>query len=195
MPKLIEMPKLSDTMQEGTLAKWLVKEGDTVTNGKAVADVETDKATMEMTSYFDGTIHKLLVKPGEKVPLSFPLAVVLEEDEAAPANLDDIIAKARAAATPAPKEEKAAASTGGAKRGAAVATPGIALPSAPGYTRRAAAGNGARVKASPLARKIADERGIDLGRLTGTGPGGRIVRFDVESAPAGGGAAAARMSA
>ena len=98
MPKIIEMPKLSDTMQEGTLAKWLVKEGDAVTTGKVVADVETDKATMEMPSFFEGVVHRLLVKAGEKIPLSFPMAVVLEEGESAPADLDEIIAKARAAA-------------------------------------------------------------------------------------------------
>ena len=98
MPKIIQMPKLSDPMTEGTLAKWLVKEGDKVTNGQALADVETDKATMEMASFFEGTLHKLLVKPGEKAPLNAPLAVVLEEGEEAPADLDEIVAKAKAAA-------------------------------------------------------------------------------------------------
>ena len=91
MPKIIEMPKLSDTMTEGTLAKWTIKEGDSVVSGQAIADVETDKATMEMTSFFDGTIHKLLVEAGEKIPLGAPMGVVLEEGEDAPADLDKLI--------------------------------------------------------------------------------------------------------
>ena len=78
MPKIIEMPKLSDTMTEGTIAKWLVKVGDQVTTGQSVADVETDKATMEMPCFFEGTLHMILVKDGEKAPLNAPLAVWLE---------------------------------------------------------------------------------------------------------------------
>lgn len=195
MPKIIEMPKLSDTMTEGTLAKWTIKEGDAVKVGQAIADVETDKATMEMTSFFEGTIHKLVVKAGDKIPLSGPMAVVLEEGESAPANLDEIIAKASAAAVVAPAKSPAPVGAGATTRKAAgAAVPGVSLPSAPGYTRRAAGGtNGARVKASPLAKKIAADRGIDLSRLIGSGPGGRIVRFDVENAPAAG-ASAPRVS-
>ncbi|MBL9177799.1 MAG: 2-oxo acid dehydrogenase subunit E2 [Verrucomicrobiaceae bacterium] len=182
MPKFIEMPKLSDTMTEGTLAKWSVKEGDKIAVGKAIADVETDKATMEYASPFEGVLHKIIVQPGQKVPLNAPLAVILEEDEAAPANLDELIAKAQAAAAPAPAaEKKSAAATPKA------ATAGPRLPLAPQHKRRAAvAGSGVRVKASPLARKIAVERGVDINTLIGTGPGGRVVRFDVENAPAGG---------
>lgn len=185
MPKIIEMPKLSDTMTEGTLAKWTVKEGDKVTTGQAIADVETDKATMEMPCFFEGTIHKILVKAGDKAPLNAPLAVVLEEGEAVPANLDEIIAKAQAAAVPvaAPKADKPAA-------GRQAAAAGPRLPSAPQPTRRGVAAGNARVKASPLARKVAEELGIDLSRLQGSGPGGRIVRADVENAPAGGAGAA-----
>lgn len=196
MPKIIEMPKLSDTMTEGTLAKWTIKEGDAVKVGQTIADVETDKATMEMTSFFEGTIHKLVVKAGDKIPLSGPMAVVLEEGESVPANLDELIAKATAAAV-VPAKAAAPASGGVATRKSAGATvTGVSLPSAPGYTRRAAASsNGVRVKASPLARKIATERGIDLSRLAGTGPGGRIIRFDVENAPAAGSAKAATSSA
>jgi pyruvate dehydrogenase E2 component (dihydrolipoamide acetyltransferase) len=186
MPKLIEMPKLSDTMTEGTLAKWLVKEGDSVSTGQSLADVETDKATMEMPCFFEGTLHKILVPAGAKAVLGAPLAVVLEEGEEAPANLDEIIAKAQAAVAPAPAAEaKPAAGAASARKAAS----GSRLPLAPQPARRAAAGADARVKASPLARKIAAERGVDLTRLTGTGPGGRIVRADVESAPVGGAAA------
>ena len=184
MPKFIEMPKLSDTMTEGTLAKWLVKEGDTVKVGQAIADVETDKATMEMQCFFEGTIARLVIKPGSKVPLGAPIAIVLEEDEASPANLDELLATASSKVASAPKAEapKAEAATRGAT--AAKAAPGLKLPpSAPSHRRPAAAGNGARIKASPLAKKIAADRGIDLAALIGTGPGGRIVRFDVENAP------------
>lgn len=189
MPKIIEMPKLSDTMTEGTLAKWIVKEGDTVTNGQAVADVETDKATMEMPCFFEGTLHKIIVGAGEKAPLGAPLAIVLEEGEEAPADLDAIIAKAKAAvAAPAAKADAKPAS-GAAAGSARKASPGNRLPVAPRPASRATASD-ARVKASPLARKIAAERGVDLTRLEGTGPGGRIVRADVESAPAGGAGAA-----
>ena len=184
MPKIIEMPKLSDTMTEGTLAKWSVKEGDTVKVGQSIADVETDKATMEMTSFFAGKIHRLVVKPGDKVPLSAPMAVVLEEDEEAPANLDEIIAAAKTSAAPVVKEAPAA---GRKPAAGAPAVPGLLLPQAPSHVRRpSAASNGVRVKASPLAKKIADEKNIDLSKLTGTGPGGRIVRVDVENAPVSG---------
>ena len=191
MPKIIEMPKLSDTMTEGTLAKWTIQEGDTVASGKAIADVETDKATMEMTSFFDGTVLKLLVQPGEKVPLGAPMAVVLEEDEEAPADLDQFIADAKAAASADSGDDSGddKDSGGSSKR----STASSLLPKAPSRRRRAAASNsGVRVKASPLARKVADELGVDLSRIKGTGPGGRIVQADVEGAPRGGGGAGSR---
>jgi pyruvate dehydrogenase E2 component (dihydrolipoamide acetyltransferase) len=191
MPKIIEMPKLSDTMTEGTLAKWIVKEGDTVTTGKPIADVETDKATMEMTSFFEGTLHKLLVKVGEKVPLGAAMAVVLEDGEEAPANLDELIARANAAAAPAAESK-----TGDTKADAPQRPTSSLLPKAPSASRRPAArsSSNVRVKASPLARKVADELGIDLSRLEGTGPGGRIVRADVESAPKGGSGAGGKSA-
>jgi len=194
MPKIIEMPKLSDTMTEGTLAKWTVKEGDTVEVGKPIADVETDKATMEYASPFEGTILKIIAATGVKVPLGSPLAVVLEEGEEAPANLDELISKAQAASAPAPKEAKPAG--GGAAAAKKVSVPGPRLPSAPRPVSRAAAASNVRVKASPLARKIAAEKGVDLTSLEGSGPGGRIVRADVENAPVGGGGAgSARVAA
>jgi pyruvate dehydrogenase E2 component (dihydrolipoamide acetyltransferase) len=195
MPKFIEMPKLSDTMNEGTLAKWQIKEGDKIKNGQVVADVETDKATMEYGSPFDGTVLKLLVDVGVKVPLNSPLAVILEEDEEAPVNLDELIAAAKSkVGAGAPKA--ASDSSSAPARGSASAATGLKLPpGAPSHRRAApAASNGARVKASPLARKIAAERGVDLSRLTGTGPGGRVVRFDVENAPVGGAGASVKAS-
>lgn len=190
MPKFIEMPKLSDTMTEGTLAKWTVKEGDKVTVGKAIADIETDKATMEYASPFEGVLHKFIATPGGKVPLGAPLAVILEDGEAAPADLDDLIAKAKASAAPAPAAEKKPAASA-----SKVAASGPRLPQAPQHKSRAVAGGAAlRVKASPLAKKVAAERGVDLNSLIGTGPGGRIVREDVENAPVGG-ASAGRVAA
>jgi pyruvate dehydrogenase E2 component (dihydrolipoamide acetyltransferase) len=187
MPKIIEMPKLSDTMTEGTLAKWFVKEGDAISNGQAIADVETDKATMEYASPFEGTLFKIVIPAGGRVPLNTPLAVLLEEGEAPPADLDALLASAAA--------PTAAASDKGATQDAAGTTArrpsgSSLLPKAPGASRRpaprAASANGVRVKASPLARKVAEELGVDLTRIEGTGPGGRIVRADVEAAPKGG---------
>ena len=191
MPKLLNMPQLSDTMTEGTLVKWHIKEGDAVDIGKVVADVETDKATMEMQAFETGTVHKLIVKEGSKVPLGSAMAVILEKGEQAPADLDAFIKQNSAAAAPkkaepAAQETKAADSGAPASQAKRSAFAGTLPPTAPMPTRRASSGNGVRVKASPLARKIAAERNVDLSRLQGSGPGGRIVRVDVENAPVGG---------
>ncbi len=184
MPKLIKMPKLSDTMTEGTLVKWHVKEGDQIEVGKVVADVETDKATMEMEAFESGKIHKLVVPAGGKVVLGGALIVLLEEGEEAPADLDAWISS-QSAAAPAPKEaSKDKDSSGGSDKKKAFS--GSLPPRGPSAKPRTVASNGARVKASPLARKIAESKGVDLSSLTGTGPGGRIIAADIESAPAGG---------
>ena len=194
MPKFIEMPKLSDTMTEGTLAKWQIKEGDVIKQGQHIADVETDKSMMEMQSYYDGTVIKVITQAGGKVSLGGPMAVVLEEDEEKPANLDELIAAAVAKGSKGPAPQAEASSPAASRGKTASSTSGLKLPpGAPAPTRRvAAAANGVRVKASPLARKVAQERGVDLSRLTGTGPGGRIIRSDVESAPVGGSASPAK---
>lgn len=182
MPIYIEMPKLADTMTEGTLVKWRKKIGDKVSVGDIVADVETDKATMEMESFDDGTLHEYLVQEGQKVAIGSKLAVLLGKGEKAPAS-----GSLPAAATAAPAPSAGGNNAPAAPTAAAVAAP-VNAPARPG---------GGRVKSSPLARKIAAERGIDLGALSGTGPGGRIVAKDVQSAqpgarpPAGHGAAAA----
>jgi len=171
MPHYIEMPSLSDTMTEGTLLKWLIKPGDTVASGQVVAEIQTDKATMEQNVFAAGVVHKLYVQEGDKVPLGAAMAMLLEEGEAPPA--DDAAPVLAAAAAP------AAAAAGGAA--APRPRPGAAA-------GPAARSRGGRVKASPLARKIAEERGVNLATLAGTGPGGRIVRADVLSAgPNGGG--------
>ena len=176
MPKYIEMPKLSDTMTEGTLVKWLKKEGDTVAMDEPVAEVETDKATMEMSSFDEGTIYKIYVKEGDAVPLGTKLAMVLEEGEEAPANADAPPADSPAA-TPAAEPE------------AEEAAPAEEPSSAP------TTASGDRVKASPLAKKIAQEKGVDLSGVSGSGPGGRIVKKDVVSATGGSAAKSAAPTA
>jgi len=182
----LKMPALSPTMEEGTLAKWLVKEGDKVASGDLLAEIETDKATMEFEAVDEGTIAKLLVPEGsDGVKVGTPIAILAGEGEevstAAPAP------KAEAAPAPeskkeAPKPESAAPAKGGGE------TP--AAPAAPAPTPRADSGD--RVKASPLARRLAEAQGIDLSTLKGSGPGGRIVRADLGKA--GGGAMAAPAS-
>lgn len=156
----IEMPKLSDTMTEGTLIKWHKQVGDQVEIGDIIAEVETDKATMEMEAFDEGTITEILVQEGEKAPIGGILAV-LDGDGAAPA------------ATPAPAAAVESAP-------AAAASPASPVAAAPA---KADLGQGdSRLKASPLARKIAAEKGVDLHTLSGSGPAGRIVRADVENA-------------
>ncbi|WP_300975334.1 pyruvate dehydrogenase complex dihydrolipoamide acetyltransferase [Sphingomonas sp. LHG3406-1] len=180
----LKMPALSPTMEEGTLAKWLVKEGDTVASGDILAEIETDKATMEFEAVDEGVISKILVAEGtDGVKVGTPIALIGGEgEEAAPA------AAPKAAPAPAPKAEAAPAP--------AAPTPApVETPAAPAQPAAAPApkGEGERVKASPLARKLAQAQGIDLSTLTGSGPGGRIVRADLGQAA--GGAAAQPQAA
>ncbi|WP_353472014.1 pyruvate dehydrogenase complex dihydrolipoamide acetyltransferase [Salipiger sp. H15] len=176
MPTEILMPALSPTMEEGTLAKWLVKEGDTVSSGDVIAEIETDKATMEFEAVDEGVIGKILVAEGsEGVKVNTPIAVLLEEGESA----DDIAAAPKAEAkAEAPKAEAAAP----APAAAAAATP---APGAP------APADGTRIFAPPPARRIAADKGLDLAQVKGTGPHGRIVKADVEAAKPGAAAAPA----
>ena len=175
MPTEILMPALSPTMEEGTLAKWLVKEGDTVSSGDILAEIETDKATMEFEAVDEGTIGKILVVEGSAgVKVNTPIAVLLEEGESA----DDIGKTSTPEETPAPDQDKA--DDKGAEGSGASARPEAAkAPPAP------KAGDGGRVFASPLARRIAADKGIDLAGVTGSGPNGRIVKADVEGAKPG----------
>ncbi|MGA0539249.1 pyruvate dehydrogenase complex dihydrolipoamide acetyltransferase [Neotabrizicola sp. VNH66] len=164
----ILMPALSPTMEEGTLAKWLVKEGDTVKSGQILAEIETDKATMEFEAVDEGTVGKILIAEGTAgVKVNTPIAVLLEEGESYDA----------AAAAPAAPAAKAEAKAEAAPAAVAPAPAAAATPAAP-----AAAPSGARVFASPLARRIAKEKGLDLGGIKGSGPHGRIIRADVETA-------------
>jgi pyruvate dehydrogenase E2 component (dihydrolipoamide acetyltransferase) len=190
MPTEILMPALSPTMEEGTLAKWLVKEGDAVSSGDLLAEIETDKATMEFEAVDEGVIGKILVPAGtEGVKVNSPIAVLLAEGESA----------SDAAAPEAPKAPDAAAKAAPAGSSAAVAAPNPEKAPAPetapagGYGRGETAAtpepepassrvDGERIFASPLARRIAKEKGLDLTAIKGSGPKGRIVKADVETA-------------
>jgi pyruvate dehydrogenase E2 component (dihydrolipoamide acetyltransferase) len=166
MPINILMPALSPTMEEGKLAKWLKAEGDTITSGDIIAEIETDKATMEIEAVDEGTLGKIVVAEGaEGVLVNAVIAVLLEEGEDASAI--DAAPAAAAPALAAPAEAPAAAPA---------ATP--AAPAAP------VAASGERVFASPLARRIAADKGLDLSVVKGSGPHGRIVKADVEGAVA-----------
>ena len=165
MPTEILMPALSPTMEEGTLAKWHVKEGDTVSSGDIMAEIETDKATMEFEAVDEGVIGKIVIAEGtEGVKVNAVIAILLEEGESA----DDIGA---ASAAPAPTAAPAAAAAPAATTAAAPA------PAAP-------VKEGTRVFATPLARRIAADKGLDLTSISGSGPHGRIVKADVEYATA-----------
>jgi pyruvate dehydrogenase E2 component (dihydrolipoamide acetyltransferase) len=184
MPTELKMPALSPTMEEGTLAKWLVKEGDKVNSGDILAEIETDKATMEFEAVDEGTIAKILVPEGtDGVKVGAPIAILAGEDEdasaAAPAapKADTAPAEAPKAAAPAPKPD---ATPKGAPAPEAKAY-GV-TPPAPPQPATAPRGEGDRVKASPLARRLAQAQGVDLNGLQGSGPGGRIVRADVDAA-------------
>ena len=176
MPTEILMPALSPTMETGTLAKWLVKEGDSVQSGDVIAEIETDKATMEFEAVDEGVIGKIYVAEGtENVAVNSAIAVLLEEGETA---------------------EYLASSGGGGKAEADSAKPQSKKPSqepseipanepsAAPQTASAPAPKGSRVFASPLARRLAAEKGVDLSALQGSGPHGRIVKADVEAAQA-----------
>jgi pyruvate dehydrogenase E2 component (dihydrolipoamide acetyltransferase) len=165
MPIEILMPALSPTMTEGNLARWLKKEGDEVNPGDVIAEIETDKATMEVEAVEAGRLGRILIGDGtEGVAVNTPIALLLEEDEDASALADG---GGQPAAAPAPEPA------------AAAATPAVAAASA-----RSANGadRGGRIFVSPLARRMAEQAGIDLGGLTGSGPHGRIIKIDIERA-------------
>ena len=176
MPIELKMPALSPTMEEGTLAKWLVKEGDEVKSGDILAEIETDKATMEFEAVDEGKIAKILVPEGtDGVKVGAPIAIMAGEGEA--------VSEAPKADTPAPAPPKApAAPKPDVTPAAAPAPAAVETPPAPPQPAAPPRAEGDRVKASPLARKLAQAQNIDLSKLQGTGPGGRIVRADVDAA-------------
>ncbi|MCC3155444.1 pyruvate dehydrogenase complex dihydrolipoamide acetyltransferase [Hymenobacter sp. BT770] len=171
---VVRMPKMSDTMTEGTIASWLKKVGDKVKSGDILAEVETDKATMELENYEDGTLLYTGPKAGEAVPVDGILAIIGEEG----ADIQALLGgqSGGAAAAPAPEAPKAAEAP--AAPAAAAAAP-AAQPAAAAPTQAAATGG--RILASPLAKSIAKERGINLAQVVGSGDNGRIVQRDVEN--------------
>jgi pyruvate dehydrogenase E2 component (dihydrolipoamide acetyltransferase) len=179
MPINILMPALSPTMEKGNLARWLKKEGDKVKSGDVIAEIETDKATMEVEAVDEGTIAKILVPEGtQDVPVNDIIAVLAGEGED--------VKSAGAGAAPAPKAAEAPAAKPAAAPAPKPAATGPTQAAAPQAAASASQGNGhARVFSSPLARRLASEAGIEIGRISGSGPHGRIVARDVEEAKSG----------
>jgi pyruvate dehydrogenase E2 component (dihydrolipoamide acetyltransferase) len=178
MAKDVLMPLLSPSMTEGTVVKWLKKEGDVVKSGDVLAEVETDKATMDLEAFDSGVLRKILIAEGTKVPVQSRIGIIGTKDE----KIDE---SAPAASTPAAAAKEAPAAAANAEdKAPAPATP----------TATAAAPSGGRIKASPLAKKVAAEKGVSLSSLAGSGPGGRIVKNDVLNAPANGHSSGGRAS-
>jgi len=177
MPIEILMPDLSPTMEEGTLSKWLIAEGDVVRSGDIMAEIETDKATMEVEAVEEGTVAKLLVPGGtEGVKVNAPIAILLEEDEEASA-LDGYVAGGGSTTKPTHPDA-------GRDPSPAPSPSAKASEMDPVLQRgeRNGGNDGNRIKASPLAKRLAAEAGLDLASITGSGPNGRIVKADVNAA-------------
>ncbi|NRA64938.1 MAG: pyruvate dehydrogenase complex dihydrolipoamide acetyltransferase [Pseudobacteriovorax sp.] len=167
MAEIIEMPKLSDTMEEGAVASWLKEEGEFIEEGEAFVEIETDKATMEYNSPAEGTLLKILVPAGQASQLNAPICVVGEKGE--DFDLDSLVKASSSAASASghgsPKEDEA---------------PAPSEPAAEVASSAPAGSPGGRIKASPLAKKVAKEKSIDLASVAGSGPQGRIILRDVE---------------
>ena len=174
MATLIEMPKLSDTMTVGTLVNWLKKEGDPVANGDMIAEVETDKATMEVECFEDGVLIKQYCKEGEEVPVGGAIAAIGEAGEAAPAVESPAENTSSEPTTPEPAQPETTSTPAEPVVEATVSAPAEVVATA-------SSTSGDRLKASPLARKIAESKGIDLSQIKGSGPNGRIVKADLEA--------------
>ena len=195
MATKVFMEALSPTMEEGRLVKWLKNEGDTVKSGEPIGEVETDKAIMELVARGDGVLRKRLVNEGDSAPVGTLVGIIASKDE----NIDALVSEgsapaAAAAAAPADSPAPAAAPAAGAPKAAPAAPPAAPSPapstavaqSAPAPQGGAAAvpaTDGAHVRSSPLARRLASERGVSLGAIQGSGPGGRIIKRDIENAP------------
>ncbi len=177
MPISLKMPALSPTMEEGTLAKWLVKEGDEVSSGDLLAEIETDKATMEFEAIDEGTIAKIVIAEGtDNVKVGEVIAILAEEGE----SVEDAASGADSAPAPSP----APAAKEDAEPAKEEAAPAPSPTPAPTPTP-AESSDGKRIKASPLAKRIAEQNGVDLASISGSGPGGRIIKADVEGAKSG----------
>ena len=181
MPIELKMPALSPTMEEGTLAKWLVKEGDKVESGDILAEIETDKATMEFEAVDEGTIAKILVPEGtDGVKVGAPIAILAGEGEDA-SKAAAAAPKADTSAAPPPKAAPEPKPDATPKSEPPPEAP-VETPAAPPQPAAASRVEGERIKASPLARRLAQAQNIDLSALQGSGPGGRIVRADIDAA-------------
>lgn len=165
----IHMPRLSDTMEEGVIAAWRKQEGDRISRGEVVADIETDKAIMELEAYDEGVLEKVLVSEGQTVPIGTPIGLLGDGSGSAAAAAPAETSPGKADSTPAEPTP---------------AEPAADKPAEPAQAPAAAdsASNGSKPKASPLAKAVARELGVDLAGVTGTGPGGRIIRADIEAA-------------
>ena len=186
MPIEITMPRLSDTMEAGTVIKWNVKEGDPVKSGSVVADIETDKATMEMQCFDDGRMAAILVQPGTQVKVGTPIAIVaLEGEDVAKVKAGGAKGGAAAPAAPAAKPAPAPAPVAAPVAAAPAPAPTPVVQTA---TRHGMEGfpvesdDGPRMRVSPVARRMAEDNGLDIGAIKGTGPGGRVIKRDVEQA-------------
>jgi pyruvate dehydrogenase E2 component (dihydrolipoamide acetyltransferase) len=184
----VVLAKLSPTMEEGTIVKWSKKEGDTIKVGDVLAEIETDKANMEMEALGNGVLRKVLVPAGGKAPVGALIGVIADADEDISAMLAEGAAAAASASAAAPVPSPAAAQAVAAPSAAAASAPAPPLAAPPAVPAPAtapapapAAAPGGRVKASPLARAIAAQRNVPLASVAGTGPAGRIVKRDVES--------------
>jgi pyruvate dehydrogenase E2 component (dihydrolipoamide acetyltransferase) len=174
------MPKLSDAMETGTVIKWIKKEGDSVKGGDVIAEVETDKANVEIEAFGSGVLRKIVVGEGGQVPVGNLIGVIAEPSD----DISNLAASApspAAAAAPAPAKAAAALPAMESYKSEPATTSVVPMSPAPAVTAGTSAGGG-RVKASPLARKVAAQSGVDLRLVQGSGPGGRIVRRDVEAA-------------
>ncbi len=203
MATKVFMEALSPTMEEGRLVKWLKNEGDAVKSGDPIGEVETDKAIMELVARGDGVLRKRLVNEGDTAPVGTLVGIIASKDE----NIDALLsaggaptASPAATVTPTPAPPPAAPQSGGAPAAPSApptppAPPVAAPPSPQGAAVPAPVADGAHVRSSPLARRLASERGVSLGAIQGSGPGGRIIKRDIENAPATPAAAAAGSAA
>lgn len=200
MPVEIVMPRLSDTMDRGTVARWLKREGEEVKKGEALAEIETDKATLPLESFYNGRIGRIMLAEGESAPIGEPIATIVRPGEnadvepyragASPTNPEPFVAPPAlepAAASVAPSATTAPSANPPSAdepplTSASTLSPGGASPNPPRATSRPGAASPFTVPASPLARRVAEELGVDLGTVRGTGPNGRVTREDVEEA-------------
>ncbi|WP_174554949.1 dihydrolipoamide acetyltransferase family protein [Nocardia nova] len=185
----ITMPRLSDTMEDGVVANWLKQVGDTVTRGEVLAEIETDKALMELEAYDDGVLEHIIAAPGTRVPIGEPIAILGDGSgtAAAPAPSSAPVPQTQPASARQSIEQQPEPADIASKRRQTAPQPGPSpADAAPAGSVASSAADTVRRKSSPLARKIAQELGVDIATVTGTGPGGRITRLDVENAHAAG---------